>query len=149
MCCCIVCCPYECFCQINYEEYVAVLVEEGQNALRLQQFMRQPTTEEEGFKVFRLFDKEGNGFISAAELRHLLTFKTSGAPFTDEEVDDLIRNVDIDGYGQVRIMLVLATMCCPSPICLLVADQLRGIRQASHTEPRSCNGTAIYETAYD
>ena len=33
---------------------------------------------------FRIFDKEGNGFISAAELRHIMT--NIGDRMTDEEV---------------------------------------------------------------
>ena len=33
---------------------------------------------------FRIFDKEGNGFISAAELRHIMT--DIGDKMTDEEV---------------------------------------------------------------
>ena len=33
---------------------------------------------------FRIFDKDGNGFISAAELRHIMT--NIGDRMTDEEV---------------------------------------------------------------
>lgn len=47
-----------------------------------------------------LFDKDGNGFISAAELRHVMT--NLGEKLTDEEVDEMIREADIDGDGQVN-----------------------------------------------
>jgi len=51
-------------------------------------------------EAFRVFDKDGNGFISAAELRHVMT--NLGEKLTDEEVDEMIREADIDGDGQVN-----------------------------------------------
>merc|ERR1712072_1259573 len=45
-------------------------------------------------------DKDNNGFISAAELRHVMT--NLGEKLTDEEVDEMIREADIDGDGQVN-----------------------------------------------
>jgi len=51
-------------------------------------------------EAFMVFDKDGNGFISAAELRHVMT--NLGEKLTDEEVDEMIREADIDGDGQVN-----------------------------------------------
>merc|ERR1711935_459948 len=51
-------------------------------------------------EAFSLFDKDGNGFISAAELRHVMT--NLGEKLTDEEVDEMIREADIDGDGQIN-----------------------------------------------
>ncbi|RCN44333.1 hypothetical protein ANCCAN_09677 [Ancylostoma caninum] len=49
-------------------------------------------------EAFRLFDdKDGNGFISAAELRHMMT--NLGEKLADEEVDEMIGGADIDGDG--------------------------------------------------
>lgn len=50
--------------------------------------------------VSQVFDKDGNGFISAAELRHIMT--NLGEKLTDEEVDEMIREADIDGDGQIN-----------------------------------------------
>jgi calmodulin len=50
--------------------------------------------------IFDQFDKDGNGFISAAELRHVMT--NLGEKLTDEEVDEMIREADIDGDGQIN-----------------------------------------------
>ena len=52
------------------------------------------------FFFCRVFDKDGNGFISAAELRHVMT--NLGEKLMDEEVDEMIREADIDGDGQIN-----------------------------------------------
>lgn len=51
--------------------------------------MKDTDSEEEIREAFRVFDKDGNGFISAAELRHVMT--NLGEKLTDEEVDEMIR----------------------------------------------------------
>ncbi|XP_052767660.1 calmodulin-like [Mya arenaria] len=56
--------------------------------------------EEELREAFKTFDRDGNGYISAAELRHVMT--NLGEKLTDEEVDEMIREADIDGDGQVN-----------------------------------------------
>ena len=62
--------------------------------------MKDTDSDEEIREAFRVFDKDGNGFISAAELRHVMT--NLGEKLTDEEVDEMIREADIDGDGQVN-----------------------------------------------
>ncbi|KAG6503309.1 hypothetical protein ZIOFF_035620 [Zingiber officinale] len=57
-------------------------------------------SEEELMEAFKVFDKDSNGFISAQELRHVMT--SLGEKLTDEEVDEMIREADIDGDGQVN-----------------------------------------------
>jgi len=51
-------------------------------------------------EAFKVFDKDGNGFISAAELRHVMT--NFGEKLTDEEVDAMILEADIDGDGRIN-----------------------------------------------
>lgn len=62
--------------------------------------MRDSDTEEELREAFRVFDKDENGYISAAELHHVMT--NLGEKLTEEEVDEMIREADIDGDGQVN-----------------------------------------------
>ena len=50
-------------------------------------------------EAFKVFDKDGDGFISAAEFRLVMT--NLGEKLTDEEVNESIREADIDGDGQV------------------------------------------------
>ncbi|VDI53673.1 calmodulin [Mytilus galloprovincialis] len=62
--------------------------------------MKDSDSEDELKEAFKVFDKDGNGFISAAELRHVMT--NLGEKLTDEEVDEMIREADTDGDGQVN-----------------------------------------------
>ena len=63
----------------------------------------------------QVFDRDGNGFISPAELRHVMT--NLGEALTDEEIDDMIRAADIDGDGQVNFeeFRIMMTGARPSP----------------------------------
>ena len=62
--------------------------------------MKDNNEEEELIEAFKVFDKDGNGFISAAELRHVMT--NLGAKLTDDDVDEIIRKADTNGDGQVN-----------------------------------------------
>ncbi|KAL2535955.1 Calmodulin [Forsythia ovata] len=62
--------------------------------------MKDTDSEEELKEAFRVFDKDQNGFISAAELRHVMT--NLGEKLTDDEVDEMIREADVDGDGQIN-----------------------------------------------
>ncbi|OWF37205.1 Calmodulin [Mizuhopecten yessoensis] len=51
-------------------------------------------------EAFRTFDSNGNGFISAAELRYIMI--NLGEKLTDEEVEEMINEADVDGDGHVN-----------------------------------------------
>ena len=62
--------------------------------------MAYSPSEKDIYDAFRVFDKDGNGFISPAELRYVMT--KMGQVITDEEVDQMIQEADLDGDGQVN-----------------------------------------------
>ncbi len=82
--------------------------------------MRDTDSEEEIKEAFKVFDKDGNGYISAAELRHVMTnlgkcfhsqqepvidpcyLVSLGEKLSDTEVDEMIREADVDGDGQIN-----------------------------------------------
>eukprot|EP00439_Symbiodinium_sp_Y106_P019520 s53_g2.t1 len=56
--------------------------------------MKDTDTEEELVEAFRVFDTRGDGFISAAELRQVMT--NLGEALDEEEIDEMIREADVD-----------------------------------------------------
>ncbi|ELU13835.1 hypothetical protein CAPTEDRAFT_18677 [Capitella teleta] len=64
---------------------------------RLPQPKSSPTDLRDAFEVF---DRQGNGMVFVSDLKHSLT--TLGERLTDEELDELVREVDQDGEGQVN-----------------------------------------------
>lgn len=69
--------------------------------------MKDTDSEEEIREAFKVFDRDNNGFISAAELRHVMT--SIGEKLTDDEVDEMIREADQDGDGRIDCTLPLHT----------------------------------------
>lgn len=61
--------------------------------------MKDTDSEEEIREAFRVFDKDGKGSISANDLRHIMT--NLGDKLPDEEVDEMIREADLDGDGEI------------------------------------------------
>jgi calmodulin len=74
---------------IDFQEFIGLMARK----------MKDTDSEAELLEAFKVFDKDGNGFISAEELRHVMT--NLGEKLTDEEVNEMIREADQDGDGQV------------------------------------------------
>ena len=51
------------------------------------------------FQAFRVFDKDGSGYVSSSELK--LVMSRLGVEFSDDEVTEMFVEADIDGDGQV------------------------------------------------
>uniref|UniRef100_A0A0K8SPY3 EF-hand domain-containing protein n=1 Tax=Lygus hesperus TaxID=30085 RepID=A0A0K8SPY3_LYGHE len=62
--------------------------------------MKGAEGEDELREAFRVFDENNDGLISNSELRHVMT--NLGEKLSDEEVDDMIKEADIDGDGMVN-----------------------------------------------
>ena len=75
---------------IDFEEFVQLMNRRA----------RESDTEEEIIQAFRVFDKDGNGTISANELRHIMS--TLGEKLSDDEIEQMIQEADIDGDGYIN-----------------------------------------------
>ncbi|KAI0748708.1 hypothetical protein C8Q80DRAFT_1121064 [Daedaleopsis nitida] len=73
-----------------------------------------PATDNEEFtEAFKLFDEDRNGYISAADLRHAMG--SLGEKLSDSEVDEMIREADVDGDGQINYEEFVKMMLSGSP----------------------------------
>ncbi|KAL1484242.1 hypothetical protein MTO96_032688 [Rhipicephalus appendiculatus] len=83
---------------VDFREFLAMMTKKSRSA----------DTVDEIREAFRVFDRDGNGYINATELRHVMT--TLGEKLTDEEVDDMMRVADKDGDGRINYEEFVALM---------------------------------------
>eukprot|EP00744_Colponema_vietnamica_P002527 GILI01003945.1.p1 GENE.GILI01003945.1~~GILI01003945.1.p1 ORF type:complete len:153 (+),score=36.60 GILI01003945.1:104-562(+) len=56
--------------------------------------------EDELNQAFNVFDPHGTGFISASEVRNV--FSSVGEVLTDEEIDEMMREANVDPHGKIQ-----------------------------------------------
>lgn len=78
---------------IEFQEFIDLLAPELSSKDTL------PYTEEQLKTLFRTFDRDGNGFITAAELAHSMA--RLGHALTAKELNEMIQEADTDGDGQI------------------------------------------------
>merc|ERR1712064_3551 len=82
--------------------------------------LRDVDTEAELTEAFKVFDGDGSGTISNEELRRVMT--QFGEKLSDEEVDEMIKEGDVDNDGGKVIDGLLDQICEPNawgtPECL-------------------------------
>ena len=83
---------------LDFDEFLMLMVGKSKDV----------NTEDELIEAFRVFDRDGNGYISAAELKSVMS--NLGDKLSDEEVAKMIREADIDGDGQVNYEEFVAMM---------------------------------------
>ena len=76
--------------EIDFEEFTKMM-------LKRQAAGKFMSEEEEITRAFKLFEVDGDGTITAAELRKMM--QNLGSDLTAEEVELLIREADYDGNG--------------------------------------------------
>ena len=62
--------------------------------------MKDDDNEDELREAFRAFDRDGQGLISAVELKHVMT--SLGEKLKDEEVDELFSEAGIESDGEIN-----------------------------------------------
>ena len=79
--------------------------------------------EQEVKDAFRVFDKDGTGFIDADNLRHIT--KSLGENLAPEEVDEMIEEADADKDGKISYdeapprLEPGGALCCRTPLMRL------------------------------
>jgi len=62
--------------------------------------MKETELEEQLIETFKVFDRDGNGLLSGTELKYVMA--VVGESLTDQEVDELIKQADVDGDGFIN-----------------------------------------------
>lgn len=75
--------------EIDFEEFLQMMSKK----------IKDTDTEEEIRDAFKIFDKDGNGLISAHELKQIMA--NLGEKLTDEELDEMMREADLNGDGHI------------------------------------------------
>lgn len=83
--------------KIEFSEFLALMSRQ----------LKSTDSEQELLEAFKVFDKNGDGLISAAELKHVLT--SIGEKLTDAEVDDMLKEIS-DGSGEIDIQQFAALL---------------------------------------
>jgi len=91
----------------NLQEVIAETDEDGSGLLEFEEFAELAAKflmeeDEEALKkelreAFKIFDKEGNGYIDNDRLREIL--RELDPRLTEENLDDIVEEVDTDGSG--------------------------------------------------
>ena len=76
--------------KIDFDEFMTLMIKTSP----------ENQAEEEVINAFRVFDKEGNGLISSAELKHIMM--NIGDKMTEEEADEMVNEADIDEDGMIN-----------------------------------------------
>jgi hypothetical protein len=106
--------------------------------------MKDTDSEEEIREAFKVFDRDNNGFISAAELRHVMT--SIGEKLTDDEVDEMIREADQDGDGRIDCEYISVASHCPNGIDLAFRQRVCAIDDA---EVNDCQCFPVRQFAFN
>ena len=59
-------------------------------------------------EAFKIFDRDGNGYIDAKELKHVVT--RMGHVLTSAEADEFMKEADLDGDGKLDYNEFVAMM---------------------------------------
>ncbi|XP_071641005.1 uncharacterized protein [Temnothorax longispinosus] len=81
---------------VSFEEFVEIVSNIGASTAAPSD---QDQEEQELRDAFRVFDKHNRGYITASDLRAVL--QCLGEDLSEEEIEDMIKEVDVDGDGRI------------------------------------------------
>ena len=76
---------------INFKEFLYLMAK----------IMNDDETEELLIEAFKVFDKDGNGFITSHELRNIMIHLEED--LTPEEIEEMVREADINNDGTIDL----------------------------------------------
>ncbi|XP_011498133.1 PREDICTED: neo-calmodulin [Ceratosolen solmsi marchali] len=83
---------------VSFEEFVEIVSNIGGTAAS-SSHSDQDQEEQELRDAFRVFDKHNRGYITASDLQAVL--QCLGKNLSEEEIQDMIKEVDVDGDGRI------------------------------------------------
>ncbi|XP_058457376.1 calmodulin-beta-like [Malaya genurostris] len=93
--------------QAEIEQMIHEVDLDGSGTIELNEFLvlmarklREDTTDQELRDAFKIFDKDGDGFLTVDELSAVM--KNFGERLSDEELADLLDDADIDKDGKIN-----------------------------------------------
>ncbi|CAC5372058.1 CALM [Mytilus coruscus] len=89
------------------KEMVQKVDKDGNGTIEFPEFLQMATDmmksvdlADEVRDAFRLFDNNGDGYITAPELKTILS--NNGEKISDEELDAMVKDADVDGDGKIN-----------------------------------------------
>lgn len=83
---------------VSFEEFIDIAWSAGAGS-DPDQVLSREEEEKELRDAFRVFDKHNRGYITASDLRAVL--QCLGEDLSEEEIEDMIKEVDVDGDGRI------------------------------------------------
>lgn len=74
---------------IDFEEFLEMMIKHSKDVDQTLEIR----------EAFKIFDRDGNGYIDAKELKHVVT--RMGHVLTSAEADEFMKEADIDGDGKL------------------------------------------------
>ncbi|XP_035693455.1 calmodulin-A-like [Branchiostoma floridae] len=104
----------------EYRDWVKAVDTSGDGAVSVKEFLAMmnsgssPLTD-----TFKQFDKDGSGYITKDEIRKGMS--ENGQELGDEELDEMMKEIDTDGDGKVRLEdFILISISNLKQTCFLV-----------------------------
>lgn len=93
--------------EMELQELISEIDQDGNGSISFNEFVWLMTKEihdndieEEIREAFRVFDREGHGFITVPDITHVL--QTLGEKLAPDETQELIKEADLDGDGNIN-----------------------------------------------